>query len=262
MEQPSSTNRVDRLIYPPLPPNPPVVPRSSTNESPLTSPTDSTNSTLISSPPSPEQSPNPSSLSPVPKLRFSPKNPLAKPTFIFSQQPNAGSSDKPLSLVTLRSPTHNPALAPQLPPCVNLPVNANGGSKDNQNLNTAANNSNQQSRPSALPRTFPASADTPVVGSCLQPGPDILPLLKVTFSPTSDSVPSSKSSVVSAEVRQRIKELLSMYSQGLWAHALPKLFMDTYKTPFPEHILENLTLYLDIWTVEYPVSHDKKKVSE
>lgn len=105
--------------------------------------------------------------------------------------------------------------------------------------------------------------DTPVVGSCLQPGPDILPLLKVTFSPRCDSAPSSKSSVVvSAEMRQRIKELLSKYSQGLWAHALPKLFMDTYKTPFPEHILENVSLYLDILTVEYPIPHDKKKVSE
>uniref|UniRef100_A0A671UWF5 Tudor domain containing 7 a n=1 Tax=Sparus aurata TaxID=8175 RepID=A0A671UWF5_SPAAU len=96
-----------------------------------------------------------------------------------------------------------------------------------------------------------------------QIGSDILPLLKVTFSPTSDSAPCppSKSStvVVSAEVRQRIKELLSKNSHGLWAHALPKLFMETYKVPFPDHILDNLSLLLDICTVEYPIPHNKKK---
>uniref|UniRef100_A0A671USH4 Tudor domain containing 7 a n=1 Tax=Sparus aurata TaxID=8175 RepID=A0A671USH4_SPAAU len=85
----------------------------------------------------------------------------------------------------------------------------------------------------------------------------------VTFSPTSDSAPCppSKSStvVVSAEVRQRIKELLSKNSHGLWAHALPKLFMETYKVPFPDHILDNLSLLLDICTVEYPIPHNKKK---
>uniref|UniRef100_A0A8C4E073 Tudor domain containing 7 a n=1 Tax=Dicentrarchus labrax TaxID=13489 RepID=A0A8C4E073_DICLA len=87
-------------------------------------------------------------------------------------------------------------------------------------------------------------------------------LIEVTFSPTSDSAPrpTSKSpAVVSAEARQRIKELLSKYSHGLWAHALPKLFMDTYKMSFPEHIMDNLSLLLDICTVEYPMPHDKKK---
>uniref|UniRef100_A0A8P4KN63 Tudor domain containing 7 a n=1 Tax=Dicentrarchus labrax TaxID=13489 RepID=A0A8P4KN63_DICLA len=59
----------------------------------------------------------------------------------------------------------------------------------------------------------------------------------------------------------RIKELLSKYSHGLWAHALPKLFMDTYKMSFPEHIMDNLSLLLDICTVEYPMPHDKKKQS-
>uniref|UniRef100_A0A8C4DZI2 Tudor domain containing 7 a n=1 Tax=Dicentrarchus labrax TaxID=13489 RepID=A0A8C4DZI2_DICLA len=57
----------------------------------------------------------------------------------------------------------------------------------------------------------------------------------------------------------KIKELLSKYSHGLWAHALPKLFMDTYKMSFPEHIMDNLSLLLDICTVEYPMPHDKKK---
>uniref|UniRef100_A0A671URA2 Tudor domain containing 7 a n=1 Tax=Sparus aurata TaxID=8175 RepID=A0A671URA2_SPAAU len=116
------------------------------------------------------------------------------------------------------------------------------------NLPTATLNPKQNATPLAPP---------PQIGS------DILPLLKVTFSPTSDSAPCppSKSStvVVSAEVRQRIKELLSKNSHGLWAHALPKLFMETYKVPFPDHILDNLSLLLDICTVEYPIPHNKKK---
>lgn len=53
-----------------------------------------------------------------------------------------------------------------------------------------------------------------------------------------------------------------MYSLGVWAHALPKLFMDTYKTPFPENVLDNLSLLMDMWTVEYPIPHDKSKVME
>lgn len=65
---------------------------------------------------------------------------------------------------------------------------------------------------------------------------------------------------MSSGVRQKIKELLSKYSQGLWAHAVPKLFFDAYKMPFPEQILDNLALLCDICTVEYPFPRDKKKV--
>uniref|UniRef100_A0A3P8N9D7 Tudor domain containing 7 n=1 Tax=Astatotilapia calliptera TaxID=8154 RepID=A0A3P8N9D7_ASTCA len=75
------------------------------------------------------------------------------------------------------------------------------------------------------------------------------PCTQVTFNPTSDSTPcppSKPCAVVSADVRQKIKELLSKYSQGLWAHAMPKLFMEAYKVPFPEHVLDNLSLLLDI----------------
>lgn len=250
VEHPSSTNRVDRLIYPPLPCNPSGVLRSSTNNSSIT--------TTVASP---EQSSYPFAPSAEPQPRFSPKNPLAKPTFIYSQQAVA-SSVKPLSLITT-SFTDNPALAPQLcPPCVNRPVHAIGGCKDKNNLSTGTINPNQHNRPSAPTQTCPISVHTPVIGSCPQLGPDILPLLRGPFCTTSDCAPSSKSPFVSADVRQKIKELLSKYSQGLWAHALPKLFMDTYKTPFPEHLLENVSLHLDIWTVEYPIPRNKNKVSD
>ncbi|XP_035515275.1 tudor domain-containing protein 7A [Morone saxatilis] len=256
VENSPSRCRADRLIYPPLPPKSSIVPRLSTT--PPTSPTDSsTITTPISSRPStPEQPSSPLLHSPVPKPRESPQNPLAKPTFIFPPQHVSASS------VTLRSPARNPALAPRLPPCINLAVNANGGCKDRQNLPVTTLNHKQNTHSSAHTRTCPASTNAPPLASSLQPGPDILPLLKVTFSPTSDSAPrpTSKSpAVVSAEARQRIKELLSKYSHGLWAHALPKLFMDTYKMSFPEHIMDNLSLLLDICTVEYPIPHDKKK---
>uniref|UniRef100_A0A7N8YFX3 Tudor domain containing 7 a n=1 Tax=Mastacembelus armatus TaxID=205130 RepID=A0A7N8YFX3_9TELE len=126
------------------------------------------------------------------------------------------------------------------------------------------NNSFSTSSTNSIPTsTSPAAASPSAVGSSHDPGCHILPLLKVTFPPTSCSAPPSKSAaVVSDEVRQRIKELLSKYSQGLWAHALPKLFIDTYKMAFPDHILDNLSVLLDICTIEYPIPHDRKKVSE
>ncbi|XP_044202265.1 tudor domain-containing protein 7A isoform X1 [Thunnus albacares] len=260
VEQPSSTNRADRLIYPPIPPKLSTVPR---NSNPPKSPTDSSTITsLISSPPStPEQPPSSLSSPPVPKPRVSPVSPLAKPTFIFPPQPVASSSGKLLSPVSSRSPVHNPALVPQLAPCVNLALNANSGCKDNHHSPTTTVNQNPQ--PSAPTWTSPAATSPLALASSLQPGPDILPLLKVTFSPTSKSSPSpplkSSAAVVSADVRLRLKELLVKYNHGLWVHALPKLFMDTYKTPFPEHVLDNLSLLLDICTVEYPLAHDKKK---
>ncbi|XP_078124832.1 tudor domain-containing protein 7A [Sander vitreus] len=255
VEQPSSTNRADHLIYPPLPPKPCIFPRSGiTNTSP-TSPTNSnTITTSISSRPStPDQPSTPLLPSPFPKPRGSP---LAKPTFVFHPQLDATSSDKLLPSVTLRSPARNLALALQLPPCDYLAVN--GGCKDN-NLPTTT--LNQNTRHFAPAWTCAASTNAPSLASSLKPGPEMLPLLKVTFSPTSDSFPCPplKCASVSAEVRERLKELLSKYRQGLWAHALPKLFMDTYKTPFPEHVLNNLSLLLDICTVEYPMPHDKKK---
>uniref|UniRef100_A0A673AML9 Tudor domain containing 7 a n=1 Tax=Sphaeramia orbicularis TaxID=375764 RepID=A0A673AML9_9TELE len=106
--------------------------------------------------------------------------------------------------------------------------------------------------PSALKAPSPAA-------SSLQPGPDVLPHLKVTISPCAASKSSAVS--VSDDVRQGVKDLLCKLSYGLWAHALPKLFLDTYKIPFPEHILNDLSLLHDICTVEYPIPHDKKKAS-
>ncbi|XP_070684167.1 tudor domain-containing protein 7A [Pempheris klunzingeri] len=262
VEKASSVSRADCLIYPPLLPKPSTVRGSSTTNPPGASPTNSSTTTtpLFSRLSTPVQPSIPRPPPPVPKPRVFSKKPLAKPTFIFPPQPFAASSDKPLSSVTLRSPAHNPALAPQLPPRGNLPVNASSRCKDNVNLPTPTLNQNTWSL--APTWTCPATTSAPPLASSGQPGPNILPLLKVAFCSTSDCAPcppSKPSAGVSTEVRQRIKELLSKYTHGLWALALPKLFMDTYKMPFPEHILDNLSLLLDICAVEYPMLHDKKK---
>ncbi|XP_056265628.1 tudor domain-containing protein 7A isoform X2 [Pseudoliparis swirei] len=259
VEKPPSTNRADRLIYPPLPPKQSIVPRRSTTNMPPTSPTDSTTTPISSHPSTHVQPSSPSLPFSFPKPRVPHQAPFAKPTFLFPPQPDAASSSKPINSVTLRSPARNPALAPQLPSCVNLALNSSGQFKLNPNMPTTAPNHNQNS---LAHLTCPASTSAPSLASPLQPASGILPFLTVTFSPTFDSIPcppSTSSAVVSAEVRQRIKELLTTCSQGLWAHALPKLFMDTYKTPFPNHILDNLSLFPDIFSVEYPIPHDKKK---
>ncbi|KAF0039111.1 hypothetical protein F2P81_009595 [Scophthalmus maximus] len=49
--------------------------------------------------------------------------------------------------------------------------------------------------------------------------------------PSSSSSPSPPSSpaTLSPDLRLKLEELLVKYSNGLWAHALPKLFQDTYK---------------------------------
>ncbi|KAL3067125.1 hypothetical protein OYC64_016968 [Pagothenia borchgrevinki] len=254
-----SPNRLDRLVYPPLPPKTSTVRKSSTTNGAPAPPTDSRSITKpVSTCPPTSDTTSSTPRCPIPVPKPSP-SPLAKPTFLFPPQTATFSPCKPLSSVTLRSPARNPALAPHLQPFVDL-VNPNDGG-DNHNFPTTPHI--QNTRSFAPTWTCLASTKAPPSASSLHPGPEILPLLKVTFSPNSDPVPcpASKASadVVSAEVRQRIKEILLKYSQGLWAHALPKLLMDTYKTPFPEQVLNNLSLLLDICTVEYPVPHDKKK---
>lgn len=66
---------------------------------------------------------------------------------------------------------------------------------------------------------------------------------------------------MSAEVCERIKEILSQRGNGVWASALPKLYEDTYKMPFPKNILDNLSLLQNICSVEYPQAPDKTKVN-
>lgn len=64
---------------------------------------------------------------------------------------------------------------------------------------------------------------------------------------------------LSPDLKQKLGELLLKYSSGLWAHALPKLYQDTYKCKLPEFVLDQLTLLSDICTIDYPVPDNPKR---
>uniref|UniRef100_A0A4W5KNS1 Tudor domain containing 7 a n=1 Tax=Hucho hucho TaxID=62062 RepID=A0A4W5KNS1_9TELE len=111
------------------------------------------------------------------------------------------------------------------------------------------------SSPALSPPTTTPFSLTPTSPTLTSPtwmaSPTPTPTTPIPLSPPAVSIP--------AETRLRLKELLSKYSHGLWAHALPKLYQETFKVPFPEDILANLSLLLDICTVEYPMADNKKK---
>lgn len=79
--------------------------------------------------------------------------------------------------------------------------------------------------------------------------------------PSSTSKSSSPASpkALSADLKQKLGELLLKYSSGLWAHALPKLYQDTYKCKLPEFVLDHLTLLSDICTIDYPMPDNPKR---
>uniref|UniRef100_A0A8C2IVN3 Tudor domain-containing protein 7B n=1 Tax=Cyprinus carpio TaxID=7962 RepID=A0A8C2IVN3_CYPCA len=83
--------------------------------------------------------------------------------------------------------------------------------------------------------------------------------------PTQRSSATSKSSTLASprdlppDVKQKLGELLLKYSSGLWAHALPKLYQDTYKCKLPEFVLDHLTLLSDICTIDYPMPDNSKR---
>uniref|UniRef100_A0AAX7TJX7 Tudor domain-containing protein 7B n=1 Tax=Astatotilapia calliptera TaxID=8154 RepID=A0AAX7TJX7_ASTCA len=83
----------------------------------------------------------------------------------------------------------------------------------------------------------------------------------VPSTPSSSSSPSPPSSpaTLSPDLKQKLEELLVKYSSGLWAHALPKLFQDTYKTKLPGHVLVSLDLLSDICTIDYPMPDNPKR---
>uniref|UniRef100_A0A8C7GHD2 Tudor domain containing 7 a n=1 Tax=Oncorhynchus kisutch TaxID=8019 RepID=A0A8C7GHD2_ONCKI len=115
-------------------------------------------------------------------------------------------------------------------------------------------------KPITTPTTTPTSPTPPSL-TPTSPTPPFLTSPTQMASPTPTTpIPLSPTAVsIPAEARLRLKELLSKYSHGLWAHALPKLYQETFKVPFPEDILSNLSLLLDICTVEYPIADNKMK---
>uniref|UniRef100_A0A8C4ZVW4 Uncharacterized protein n=1 Tax=Gadus morhua TaxID=8049 RepID=A0A8C4ZVW4_GADMO len=90
--------------------------------------------------------------------------------------------------------------------------------------------------------------------------PGFAPNMPTAVSNAAGSPPNSSAvSPLSPELQDRLLELLSKYSNGLWTHALPQLFLDTYKMAFPEAVLGQLSLLEDICSVDYPLSHDRSK---
>ncbi|NXN77360.1 TDRD7 protein, partial [Bombycilla garrulus] len=67
------------------------------------------------------------------------------------------------------------------------------------------------------------------------------------LKPNMETTPAS----LSGDFKAKIVSLLLKYSNGLWAHALPKVYQDAYQVKFPEDILNNLELLADICTVDY-----------
>lgn len=76
--------------------------------------------------------------------------------------------------------------------------------------------------PPAKPPLLQTKPTSPSPKFSLLPTPPQSPM---SVSPTCVSPPSPTGPVVvSADVKQKLRELLEKYSNGLWAHALPKLF--------------------------------------
>lgn len=68
-------------------------------------------------------------------------------------------------------------------------------------------------------------------------------------NPLLKPITETKSASLNSDFKQKVAEILLKYSNGLWANALPKVYEDTYKVKFPEEVLHNLDLLLDICTV-------------
>ncbi|XP_029310313.1 tudor domain-containing protein 7B [Cottoperca gobio] len=79
------------------------------------------------------------------------------------------------------------------------------------------------------------------------------------LSSSSSPSPPSSPATLSPDLKLKLEELLVKYSNGLWAHALPKLFQDTYKIKLSGHVLENLHLLSDICTINYPMPDNPKR---
>ncbi|XP_060771331.1 tudor domain-containing protein 7B isoform X2 [Neoarius graeffei] len=73
------------------------------------------------------------------------------------------------------------------------------------------------------------------------------------------SSPLASPKALPEDLKQNLSELLLKYSSGLWSHALPKLYQDTYKTNLPEYVLDNLPLLSDICTIDFPVPDNPKR---
>lgn len=108
----------------------------------------------------------------------------------------------------------------------------------------------QTKTPSPLPPFHPNSSSAPAPGSNIpadkpshSPAQQRPPSTHLTrsgsrspqspLSSSSSPSPPSSPATLSPDLKVKLEELLEKYSNGLWAHALPKLFQDTYKVSIP-----------------------------
>ncbi|XP_035004438.2 tudor domain-containing protein 7B isoform X2 [Hippoglossus stenolepis] len=123
------------------------------------------------------------------------------------------------------------------------------------NLNSTSTPVPVSNTPTDKPLRSPAQQRPPTTHLTRSGSPAPLSPPSSSSSPSPPSSPAS----LSPDLRLKLEELLVKYSNGLWAHALPKLFQDTYKTKLPKHVLENLHLLSDICTIDYPMPDNPKR---
>ncbi|XP_076869354.1 tudor domain-containing protein 7A [Brachyhypopomus gauderio] len=86
------------------------------------------------------------------------------------------------------------------------------------------------------------------------PGPT--PLNRSLLTPPSTPPPPTP---VPPDIKQKLQELLSKYSHGLWVHGLPRLFQEAFGCDLPQQVLDDLSVLADICVVEYPMPHNRSK---
>ncbi|XP_058027719.1 tudor domain-containing protein 7 isoform X2 [Ahaetulla prasina] len=70
----------------------------------------------------------------------------------------------------------------------------------------------------------------------------------------------TKTATIHGDFKQNIAAILTKYSSGLWANALPKVYEDTYKAALPQNLLDNLDLLSDVCMVSYISEKPKKAI--
>ncbi|XP_032069373.1 tudor domain-containing protein 7 isoform X2 [Thamnophis elegans] len=70
----------------------------------------------------------------------------------------------------------------------------------------------------------------------------------------------TKTATVHRDFKQNIAAILTKYSSGLWANALPKVYEDTYKAVLPQNVLDNLGSLSDVCTVSTISENPKKAI--
>ncbi|KAK0139558.1 Tudor domain-containing protein 7B [Merluccius polli] len=240
--------------------------------------------------------PSPKSASPSNIFTMSKQpSPLAPPTFLFPPPSPESSPFKTPTSVTLRSPSWTPGSAPYTFSALsNAPGSAHtspagptmrSGFLPNGGLVTPAAPPTSWSThhscpgnqsPTPCESSPPCQANATPLRSSPTPLPAAIPFHSPLLSTPTSTTPTSNPSTPppptsnpstpppvaptpSTEVLARLQELLSKYSHGVWINALPRLFLDTYKTAFPEAILAQLSLLHHICSVEYPIPHDRSK---